>query len=199
MTPPPAAVREQAVIWWERQLWPDQQAAAEQFLRDHPEAPAVASAEGRILGVRYSQHRYGRRAWESQIQASAELRGLVTCHQITGLPPNPGTIQHAARIDRQVGWLAKVGRFLTAVTGPHVSDEAFEQRLAACSANTCGKLRVDGEKRYCGACGCGKWRLAELSTKLRFARLECPQGIWTNDKLTTREIDDTQGDLHGEV
>jgi hypothetical protein len=39
-------------------------------------------------------------------------------------------------------------------------------------------LKVEGERLYCGACGCGNWRLAELHTKLRFHNLECPKGWW---------------------
>jgi hypothetical protein len=38
---------------------------------------------------------------------------------------------------------------------------------------------VDGDKKYCGACGCPKWRLSELKTKLRFARLNCPLKKWS--------------------
>lgn len=68
--------------------------------------------------------------------------------------------------------LQRVGAFIAAVTGPKVDDAAFERRLAICKA--CPKLKTKGDKLFCGACGCAKWRLAELHTKLKFADLECP-------------------------
>jgi hypothetical protein len=86
--------------------------------------------------------------------------------------PSPGKKSPVAPKPRSVR--EKVQSFLAAVTGPKVSDAVFAERLAICRSNQCGYLRTDGEHLYCGACGCPKWRLAELHTKLRFANLECP-------------------------
>lgn len=69
---------------------------------------------------------------------------------------------------------AKAIAFISAITGPDVSDAVYEQRLDICRENTCGHLQQDKDKLYCGACGCPRWRLAELHTKLRHANLECP-------------------------
>jgi hypothetical protein len=175
------------------------QAACREWIRLHPDCPVVAAPSGRVVAVQIGANRFSRERWERHVAATPELRELATCPALEGVQLAPTNQEKVQRETERKGFASRVFSFLTAVTGPHVADEVFARRLAACTANTCGKLKTDGEKRYCGACGCGKWRLAELSTKLRFARLECPQGIWTNDKLTTREIDDTQGDLHGEV
>jgi hypothetical protein len=77
--------------------------------------------------------------------------------------------------------MAKVTAFMAAVTGPKTDDETYEKRLAICSSNECGHLKTKGEKLFCGACGCPKWTLAELTTKLRFSQLECPcePPLWT--------------------
>ena len=70
----------------------------------------------------------------------------------------------------------KMLTFLRAVTGPAASDETYQNRLATCTG--CEHLKTvvrgDEQRLFCGACGCGKWRLAELHTKLKFADLECP-------------------------
>lgn len=71
-----------------------------------------------------------------------------------------------------VGILEKFVGLWTAVTGPRCTDDQFESRLSIC--RVCEFRRVDGEKEYCGACGCPQWRLSELSTKLRFSNLSCP-------------------------
>lgn len=70
--------------------------------------------------------------------------------------------------------VAKAAEFLRVVTGPQCSPEEFACRMAACQSNACGHLKTADGKVYCGACGCPKWKLAELHTKLWFKRLECP-------------------------
>lgn len=66
-------------------------------------------------------------------------------------------------------------QFLAVISGPRVRQDVFVKRWALCHA-PCKYLRQVGDKSYCGACGCGKWRLAELATKLWFANLACPVG-----------------------
>lgn len=56
-----------------------------------------------------------------------------------------------------------------------VPEEIFAARLDLCRA--CDSRLVDGDdgdKEYCGACGCPKWSGSELSTKLRMPKLSCP-------------------------
>lgn len=53
-----------------------------------------------------------------------------------------------------------------------VSEETFASRMEICRA--CDSRLVDGDKQYCGACGCPKWSGSELSTKLRMPKLSCP-------------------------
>jgi hypothetical protein len=64
--------------------------------------------------------------------------------------------------------------FVRAVTGPRVPDEVAEARLKQCLSNECGYLRTDGDQHYCSACGCPRWKLAELTNKVRYAKLACP-------------------------
>lgn len=64
-----------------------------------------------------------------------------------------------------------------ALTGGRCPPEVTEARLAIC--RVCEKLKTDDNKMYCGACGCPKWKLSELSTKLTFARLNCPLRKWS--------------------
>ena len=52
------------------------------------------------------------------------------------------------------------------------SPEIVDKRNASC--NTCPMLKTEDGKRYCSACGCGNWRMAELDKKLTYAYLECP-------------------------
>ena len=71
----------------------------------------------------------------------------------------------------QPGIVSKVAEFISVVSGPKVSSEVFESRLAICKG--CKYMREEDGKMYCGRCGCGKWRMAELTNKLKWARLEC--------------------------
>lgn len=64
--------------------------------------------------------------------------------------------------------------FIEAVTGQGAGEDTYQARLAICRSNECGHLIESDGGYYCGACGCGKWRLAELLRKLRFGDLECP-------------------------
>lgn len=85
-----------------------------------------------------------------------------------------------ARIKRR-NLRQKARAFAEAVTGPKVSPEEFERRMAICKSNRCGHLIDEDGKFYCGACGCPRWRKSELHEKLWFARLECPleEPLWS--------------------
>lgn len=76
----------------------------------------------------------------------------------------------------RAGWLSRVRSFLGAVTGPKAPESVSAERLEVCRG--CAYKRDDKGKEYCTACGCGKWPLAELSTKLTYANLECPHLKW---------------------
>ncbi len=75
---------------------------------------------------------------------------------------------------RQKTVAARAKAFLGAMTGGKVSEEVYAERLRICESNVCQHLRRVGEDMYCGACGCPRWRLAELKSKLWRANLECP-------------------------
>ena len=71
--------------------------------------------------------------------------------------------------------------FLSAkFVGPKVTEDVFQLRMAGCGVNQpkekqCPKVKIKGEKMWCGTCGCGFRKDAELRTKLKYARIECPR------------------------
>ena len=155
--------------------------AAQRWAESHPSAPIVATREGQAVAVRRNQNHCSRQQWERRIIDSPELRELVCCPNLAGQPsvrPAPAR-PHGPDPDRprpiQEGtFWGRVRNFLSAVTGPRVSADVFQRRLRACTSNACGHLRTHEDKVYCGACGCPRWKLAELHTKLWFGQLECP-------------------------
>lgn len=84
-----------------------------------------------------------------------------------------GLGEQVARPVRRKTRREKVIAFIAAVTGPMADDEQYQARLAICMSNICGHLKYVKTKNYCGACGCRKWWLAELTTRLRFLDQEC--------------------------
>lgn len=72
-------------------------------------------------------------------------------------------------------WIDKAKSFASAITGGRCSDADFTERLTGW-CRTCDLRIVEDDKEYCGGCGCPNWRMSELSTKLRFAEIECPIG-----------------------
>jgi hypothetical protein len=158
---------------------------AEAWAADHPDALGVASVEGIMVGIRPEHNRTSRQGWNDAIAADAALRDRVTCPSLTmaNLLPTDHVAREQARAEavaqdarkiRKTTLAEKIGTFLSAVTGPTVSDEEAARRLTICRTNECGHLVTKNANEYCGACGCPKWRLAELKTKLRFANLQCP-------------------------
>jgi hypothetical protein len=85
-----------------------------------------------------------------------------------------GSGEPVARPVRSKTLRQRARAFIAAVAGPPASDEQYHVRMTTCQSNTCGHLKPDAGKLYCGACGCPHWKLAELTVKLRFADLECP-------------------------
>ena len=65
-----------------------------------------------------------------------------------------------------------VTSFLGAVFSGEAPPEVVAVRRAQCDA--CPRKIVEARGEFCGACRCPRSRLAELSRKLRFARLRCP-------------------------
>jgi hypothetical protein len=74
--------------------------------------------------------------------------------------------------------------FVYAISGGQVSDTVRRDRAAVCEA--CETLQIQVPRtprpyerwaRYCGSCGCPKWRLSRLSFKNRLRRAYCPQRL----------------------
>lgn len=80
----------------------------------------------------------------------------------------------------RTGYFQKVISFLNAVKGGKTSVDIAKDRLAVC--NACPGLRTIAGRKFCGACSCGTWMLAELnggpSPKLEWADLKCPLNRW---------------------
>lgn len=74
-------------------------------------------------------------------------------------------------------FMKRVGEFLSAKLGPKVIESVYQERLKECGYKVvkCEHIKEKGDKAWCGACGCGYRKDAELSTKLKMARVECPK------------------------
>lgn len=79
----------------------------------------------------------------------------------------------------QPSMLQKASSLLGAITSGIISDEEAGVRLASCLK--CNALVTEGEDKYCGACGCGRWLLAKLDgpvPKLKWRGTVCPLKRW---------------------
>ena len=70
--------------------------------------------------------------------------------------------------------LWRVRLFFLWLMSPRVDDATFRAREGVCDG--CEKLQRSNGARYCGACGCPKWRFSELSRKNRRLGHNCPLG-----------------------
>lgn len=84
----------------------------------------------------------------------------------------PVGVAHPGPIPRP-SLVEKVTSLARSVASGRASDEVVAERNRQC--NACEKLVRDGEKRYCGACGCPRTPMSELSWKLTRAHLVCPR------------------------
>lgn len=82
------------------------------------------------------------------------------------------------------GIAKKVWQYWRVVSGPKVVKEIFDKRYEKClhgdeDEPKCPWLRTkstsEGNKHWCGACGCGYRQAARLDEKLWFARVQCPR------------------------
>lgn len=78
--------------------------------------------------------------------------------------------------------LRRVFTLIKVLLSGRCTKEEYRQRNESC--NSCDSLVRYKGKRYCGACGCPHWKLAELDSKLWFKDLECPlnkPGFWSDE------------------
>lgn len=83
-----------------------------------------------------------------------------------------------AKIKAEDPFWQKIQKFLAAKLGPKVIESVYQERLKACGYNVdkkCEYLKIKNDKAWCAACGCGFRKDAELSVKLKMARVECPR------------------------
>ncbi len=71
----------------------------------------------------------------------------------------------------------KIRQFFRVTWGKLVVEDVFRERMVVCEK--CPAVRRENERLYCGACGCWQWRLAELTRKLWYAKLPCPNNRFT--------------------
>lgn len=68
--------------------------------------------------------------------------------------------------------------FLKAEFGYEVIDKVYNERLIICGVGPllkrCHNLKIQNAKAWCGACGCGFRKDAELYNKLKLAQVQCP-------------------------
>ena len=85
--------------------------------------------------------------------------------------------QHT-RVPGELRWIPKDGpikkikSFVETMTSPPVDIVEYYKRLNICTA--CPKLVKVEDKKYCGACGCGRTPFSELHTKLKREKAKCP-------------------------
>lgn len=98
---------------------------------------------------------------------------------------NTGNVAWGTRIKRLLTWavylVPRMQTFLAAVIGPRIEEAAVNARNEICE--TCPQLQKRLARkapfihRYCGACGCPKWPLAELGWKNTLEKWYCLQGL----------------------
>lgn len=82
------------------------------------------------------------------------------------------------RVPGELRWIPKQNIFVKAkaaistMTSPIVDIVEYYRRLNIC--NACPKLIQVEDKKYCGACGCGRTPFSELHSKLKRERARCP-------------------------
>lgn len=69
--------------------------------------------------------------------------------------------------------LGHLGSFARSITSGEAASAVVAARTAQCGV--CPDRVDEPRGSFCGACGCPRTNLAELSRKLRFAYLECPR------------------------
>ena len=82
------------------------------------------------------------------------------------------------RVPGERRWIPKQKIFqkaktaITTMTSPPVDVVEYYKRLNLC--NACPKLVKVDDKKYCGACGCGRTPFSELHAKLKREKAKCP-------------------------
>lgn len=75
---------------------------------------------------------------------------------------------------------ARARSFIRAVAswifGRRISRKRYEMRISACLG--CEHRQAATPVGYCGACGCGRNPLSELSIKAKMPAAQCPTGKW---------------------
>jgi hypothetical protein len=88
------------------------------------------------------------------------------------------TVVKKSLVEKGASWTkAEVSKLLKG----SVSEEELEARLSACRG--CSELDRSSnpdEIGWCKACGCGKWKRAELTVKGQMPAATCPLGKWPN-------------------
>jgi hypothetical protein len=90
------------------------------------------------------------------------------------------TVVKKSLVEKGASWTkAEISKLLKG----SVSEEELEVRLSAC--RNCPELdKSDNpeELGWCKACGCGKWKRAELTIKGSMPAATCPLGKWPTSK-----------------
>ena len=84
-------------------------------------------------------------------------------------------------------FVKNVKLFFVAITSPvwkkRLTNAQYEARIAACLG--CEHLQRTNSVPvgFCGACGCGKNKFAELTVKANLPAASCPKGKWNGDPV----------------
>jgi len=74
------------------------------------------------------------------------------------------------------GLVNDTSEFAHVISGSKVSEEIYYERLGICKK--CKFMIKKKSEMYCKPCGCPTWKPAELKSKLKWARLNCPKGYF---------------------
>ena len=105
-------------------------------------------------------------------QAVAELMGTYDPPRVAAETPEPEN----TRCSRRTAWWRQPWKstksMATVLTSPKLSDVEHERHMQLC--RECPDSTAQGDKLFCGCCGCGTHRLADLHIKNRYSAHHCP-------------------------
>lgn len=122
---------------------------------------------GKYRVLRRNGEQVGETVMEDSFAEGFRTVERVEDHPCAGDTASPGLIAKAA------SWIkAEASRVLEG----DLPEDQYQARLKACRA--CPKLKAGDPVGWCGACGCGTRRRAELSIKAKMPKATCPLKKW---------------------
>lgn len=106
------------------------------------------------------------------VMDDAFAEGFSTMERV-GDHPCPGEPEQPGRLAKVLRWLKAEA---STVLEGELPEDKYQARLEAC--RSCDRLKPGQPLGWCGACGCGTRRRAELTIKAKMPAATCPLGLW---------------------